>query len=284
MNRKSMFFVLALLVSCCGHSGDAPRAYSPDLGLGDTVDLVLIPRGERMIGSDGADAHTWEIPEVWFRLDYILYLGRTEVTTAQWERMMGKYPKDSRPDWPVTVSWTEAMEFCKRFERLLAQRTGREWECRLPKEAEWEYAARYGLPPGSAWCVGKDPETGWFELGKCAWFRENSRDHVHPVALKEPNTLGLFDMLGNVGEWCFGRFAIDKNVTQMLAESGNQPSEDDSHPYRGGDWISAARECRPSTRSGERNALYNGFRIAAIPKSGASPQPCIRVTLGTQVP
>jgi formylglycine-generating enzyme required for sulfatase activity len=230
-----------------------------------------------MIGSNGEDASTWDRPEVWYRLDYTLYLSRTEVTVAQWERLMGRYPKEHAPDLPVTVAWKQAMEFCKRFQRLLEEKTGRAWECRLPKEAEWEYAARYGLPPGSAWCAGKDPETGWFELDKCAWFRENSGNHVHPVALKEPNALGLFDMLGNVREWCLGCFGIEQDVGQMLAGSDKQPAEDDPHPYRGGDWFSIAQECRPSARSGDTDVVHNGVRIAAIPKDGAPAQPCIRL-------
>ena len=128
-------------------------------------------------------------------------IGETVVTQGQWKRVMGTEPWKGQPhvmegdDYPaVYVSWDDAMEFCKKLSDI----EGKTY--RLPTEEEWEYA-----------CCGETNTSYHFgedatELGKYAWFRENTQDidekYAHRVAQKEPNQFGLYDMHGNVWEWC----------------------------------------------------------------------------------
>lgn len=117
---------------------------------------------------------------------------QTTVTQKQWKEVMGSNPSRIKgDDLPVTnVSWYEAKEFCRR----LSEKTGDVY--RLPTEAEWEYACRAGSQ--RQWCFGNDEK----KLEEYAWYYKNSDNTIHPVAQKKPNTWGLYDMHGNVWEWC----------------------------------------------------------------------------------
>jgi formylglycine-generating enzyme required for sulfatase activity len=118
-------------------------------------------------------------------------IGRTEVTQAQWQAVMGNNPSGFKEETrPVeSITWYQAKEFCEK----LSERSG--YQVRLPTEAEWEYAARGGTT--TEYSFGED-ET---KLGEYAWFRGNAGDQTHPVGQKKPNPFGLYDMHGNVWEW-----------------------------------------------------------------------------------
>ena len=158
-----------------------------------------------------------------------LLMSRTPITQAQWREVMGTDPSYFKgDDLPVEcVSWHDAMKFCRR--------TG----TRLPTEAEWEYAYRAGTT--TAWYNGDDES----KLGEIAWFIGNSDRMTHPVAQKLPNGFGLYDMAGNVWEWC-----ADKKTPHRA--------------IRGGSWLSGASDTRAASRSnydpGYRN-YYFGFRV-----------------------
>ena len=146
--------------------------------------MVLIRPGKFMMG-EGTDQHEVTISKPF-------YMGVYEVTQAQYEAVMGTNPGYFKGTTnPVeTVSWNDAVEFCKK----LSEKTRQTF--RLPTEAEWEYACRAGTQ--TAFSFGDDPSA----LGDYAWWNGNSSDTPHPAGQKKPNAWGLYDMHGNVMEWC----------------------------------------------------------------------------------
>lgn len=165
------------------------------------------------------------------------YIGQTEVTQALWEAVMGSNPSDSKGDnLPVErVSWND----CQVFIQKLNQLTGKQF--RLPTEAEWEYAARGGRKSrGCKYAGGND-------IGLVAWYDDNnSGNRAHTVATKQANELGIYDMNGNVWEWCSDWY----DGYQLSSQSDPQgPSSGSSRVNRGGICYGDARGCRVSDRN-----------------------------------
>ena len=217
--------------------------------------LLLIPAGEFQMGSpeSDADAYEDEKPQHLVRITQPFYLGVTEVTQEQYERVMGTNPSNFKgSQLPVEmVSWEEAVEFCRK----LSAKEGRPY--RLPTEAEWEYACRAGSR--TKWSFGDDASS----LGEYAWYTSNLGSTTHPVGEKKPNAWGLYDMHGNVYEWCsdwHGEYASTAVSDPSGATAGS------SRVYRGGSWGSVPGSCRSATRSygtpGSRYASL-GFRVAS---------------------
>jgi formylglycine-generating enzyme required for sulfatase activity len=239
--------------------------------------LVLIPKGTFTMGSPpdeegSTDDETQH--EVTFGSDY--YLGVYEVTQAQYQKVMGKnpsyfgndkvierHPKTGRvvkegdsSNHPVeTVSWEEAVTFCKRLSELPAEKSaGRVY--RLPTEAEWEYACR--ADSETAYSFGENSES----LSNYAWWSGNSQKRTHAVGLKQPNAWGLYDMHGNVWEWCsdwYAHHSKDAVIDPRGPENGS------TRVYRGGSWNRPAELCRSAARSkidpSSRSNNF-GFRVA----------------------
>jgi formylglycine-generating enzyme required for sulfatase activity len=161
-----------------------------ETGGGITITFVFIYPGRFLMGEVDERYSLGDQHEV--TISNPFYIGATEVTQAQFEAVMGINPstfKDATN--PVEmVSWNDAMEFCAKLSRRTKQTV------RLPTEAEWEYACRAGSK--TAFSFG-DADEG---LGEYAWYIANSDLKTHPVALKKPNAWGLYDMHGNVLEWC----------------------------------------------------------------------------------
>jgi formylglycine-generating enzyme required for sulfatase activity len=161
-------------------------------------------------------------------------------------------------DLPVEqVSWHDAVEFCQRLSQLPAeQAAGRVY--RLPSEAEWEFACRAGGQ--RAFCFGN--QATW--LTNYAWFVANADDQTHPVGKKQPNAFGLFDMHGNVHEWCadvYGGYS-------PAAAAYNKNNGNSGRVYRGGSWCSSPARCRAAWRGQQdpdHRSPFNGFRIAMNP-------------------
>jgi|GEM_PF-6255690 len=158
--------------------------------------LVHIPAGQFMMGDGFTDESMPDMfrakPQHKVRISKDFYIGVTEVTQAQWKAVMGNNPsKFKGDDLPVeNVTWYGAVKFCKRMSKA----TGKHY--RLPTEAQWEYACRGGTQSRYYW--GDDPNV----LGEYAWYYVNSEFRTHPVGQKKPNPFGLYDMLGNVVEFC----------------------------------------------------------------------------------
>lgn len=209
----------------------------------------------------GSDAESYEKPVHSVTLSNY-YIGETEVTQALWKAVMGRNPSYFKGDnLPVEqVSWND----CQEFIRKLNQKTGNDF--RLPTEAEWEYAARGGKKSRGYKFAGSNT------LRDVAWFGQwngrtddngNSGEKTHAVKMRSPNELGLYDMSGNVYEWCSDWYSSDY-YGKSSSVNPQGPSSGSGRVLRGGGWLIVARYCRVSSRdyfdpAGRRNG--NGFRL-----------------------
>jgi formylglycine-generating enzyme required for sulfatase activity len=234
-----------------GKSG--PSALALDLGKGVTMKLVRIRPGRFLMGSPDSEQGRDHIegPQHEVTISKPFYLGVTEVTQAEYEAVMGAKPSTNKaPTNPVEqVSWNEATEFCRR----LSAKAGN--TVRLPTEAEWEYACRAGSR--TRFCCG-DSESA---LAEYAWFIENSPTQTHAVGQRKPNAWGLYDMHGNLWEWCqdYGDSYAARAVTDPTG-----PASGSSCVLRGGSWGRRPQECRSATRRWEPPDLRRGnfgFRV-----------------------
>ncbi len=235
---------------------------SIDLGDGVTLEMVRIPAGEFLMGSPESehDARNSERPQHPVRITRSFYLGKYPVTQQQWEAVMASNPshfKGSRN--PVEeVSWNDCQEFLQRLNEKAGD--GRR-EFRLPTEAEWEYACRAGTT--TRYSFGDDAG----QLGEYAWYRDNSGSTTHPVGQKRPNPWGLYDMHGNVSEWCTDWHAGDYYATSPVNDPQG-PESGSLRVYRGGSWRYVARNCRSAARyrlTPDTRTLTLGFRLALVP-------------------
>jgi formylglycine-generating enzyme required for sulfatase activity len=219
--------------------------------------LRLIPAGEFMMGSPETESGRFD-DETQHRVSITkpFYLGVTEVTQEQYQKVMGKNPSEFKgPQNPVErVSWAEAVEFCRKLSAMPAEKTAGH-VYRLPTEAEWEYACRAGTP--TAYSFGDDAS----RLGDYGWFEGNSDSSTHPVGEKKPNAWGLYDMHGGVYEWCqdrYGDYPSGSVTDPTGAASGS------IRVLRGGSWNSLARGCRSAFRfrfTPEVRSNFLGFRV-----------------------
>ncbi|MBR6919660.1 MAG: formylglycine-generating enzyme family protein [Bacteroidales bacterium] len=220
---------------------------------GVSFTMVAVPGGTFQMGATGDGdilegcVHTVTLS------DY--YMGETVVTQALWRAVMGSNPSYFRGDnLPVErVSYDEIVnDFLPKLNRL----TGKNF--RLPTEAEWEYAARGGKSGGTKYA-------GSNNIDEVAWYSGNSGKQTHPVKSKQPNTLGLYDMSGNVYEWCSDWFDVYGSASQMNPKG---PYFGSSRVWRGGCWCSNAWSCRVSRRNANNpDSRYNtnGFRLSLVP-------------------
>ncbi|MFT5493325.1 MAG: sulfatase modifying factor 1 [Limisphaerales bacterium] len=242
-----------------------------------------MPPGSFLMGSPESEEGRYpeeEDPQHTVRLTHGFWLGETTCTQAQWESVMGENSSENKGDMlPVeNVSWTMVQKFCESLNNRFKDGDLLDPEAvfRLPSEAEWEYACRSeggkdsAFNDGSACTVpdGHDPA-----LDRLGWFRENSGKKTHPVAGKEPNERGLYDMHGNVWEWCLDgwREYEDKEQKDPLGSM----EADARRVLRGGSAWDDARDCRSACRiqidPGNRSR-DGGFRLASgqPPGSGAT--------------
>ena len=254
------------------------------------MNLTLIPAGTFQMGSPEGDDQAFgeEKPRHRVRISRPFYLGVHEVTQAQYEAVMGNNPsyfssngggKDkvagqSTENHPVEqVSWLDAVQFCNKlsekeglkpfYEIEAGAARVRDWTgpgYRLPTEAEWEYACRAGSQ--ARYSFGNNEAS----LGEHGWYDGNSGSQTHPVGQKRANALGLYDMHGNVWEWCWDGYA-DDYYKQSLGDDPLGVAGAALRVIRGGSWRLNPRYCRSAYRRRNtpgyrRNDV--GFRLARV--------------------
>lgn len=235
-------------------------------GNGKTVSfkMKLVEAGTFTMGAtseQGSDAESDESPTHQVALTNDYYMGETEVTQALWYAVMGQSPTSGGSSWSSSyglgddcpaynISYTD----CKSFLTKLNQMTGQTF--RFPTEAEWEFAARGGNESKGYKYAGSNT------IGDVAWYTDNSGSKTHTVKTKAANELGLYDMSGNVYEWCqdwYGDYSSSSETNPTGASSGSR------RVNRGGSWLSNVRCCRVSYRNyftpGSRDRNL-GFRLA----------------------
>jgi formylglycine-generating enzyme required for sulfatase activity len=231
------------------------RSITLDLGKNVTMNLVLIPAGKFVMGSPSNEnkRDNDEGPQREVSISRPFYMGVYEVTQDQYEAVMGNNPsKYEGATNPVErVSWKNAMEFCKN----LSQKTGK--IITLPTEAQWEYACRAGTQ--TSFYFGSNDAS----LGDYAWYSGNRRNNEpHPVGQKKPNAFDLYDMHGNIWEWCADWYAGSYANASTKDPSG--PNTGQYRVVRGGCWGDSAGGCRSAfrlRRSPGRRYYSSGFRV-----------------------
>ena len=257
--RKAMIMATVLAAGLAVQA-QADSVVAVGLPEGARMELVHVAGGTYRMGSDDArgvkqgydasrPAHEATVAD--------FYIGRTEVTRAQWRAVMGSLPEGSAGADSLAVgdvTWDEAVQFTA----LLSQLTGHRF--RLPYEAEWEYAARGGRRGKGHPFAGCDRA----QLERHAWLCTNSGGTPHPVAAREPNELGLYDMCGNVAEWCIDWMAPYGGGPQPP----QGPAEGDSRVLRGGHYGSTSSACAVFDRGWylpSGRYPYYGLRVVMEP-------------------
>ena len=220
---------------------------------GISIDMVRVEAGTFTMGATAEmkDPYGDEKPTHQVTLTNDYYIGKYEVTQALWKAVMGKNPSNFKGDnLPVeTVTWNDCQKFISKLNRI----TGKKF--RLPTEAEWEYAARGGNKSRGYQYSGSN------NLSDVAWYEDNSDSKTHAVGSKQANELGIYDMSGNVWEWCqdrYGRYSKSSQTNPTGATSGS------FRVRRGGSWNFTARICRSSCHYESLPSLRNsdlGFRL-----------------------
>ena len=237
--------------------------------LGINMKMIWVDGGSFLMGCTSEQGNDCNDDEKNIRCVMLdgFYIGMLEVTQLQWKKVMGTsiyQQKNKRDeslfvygvggDYPMYyVNWNEAMEFC----RLLSNKTGRTYT--LPTEAQWEYAARGGNKSDGTKYAGSNV------LDEVAWYEDNSGNTTHLCGTKRANALGIYDMSGNVCEWCHDWYS--SSYANYDTNNPTGPSSGSGRVYRGGSW--AGDGCRVALRarySPWSRGNYLGFRVVCIPE------------------
>jgi formylglycine-generating enzyme required for sulfatase activity len=245
----------------------SPLSFTETLPSNIKLEMVKIPAGSFLMGTEEAEVirlckeyeTDWckcEMPQHRVNLQEF-YLGKYPVTQEQYQAIMGSNPsyfKDNSKNPVENVSWEDAQAFCQK----LNDKTEKKY--RLPSEAEWEYACKSGTQ--TRYYFGDNEKL----LGEYVWYDANSGNKTHPVGQKKPNNWGLYDMSGNVWEWCEDGW--HKNY-ENAPKNGSSWNENDYQTslklLRGGSWNNNSRYCRSARRNGDyagSRVSNNGFRLA----------------------
>lgn len=218
------------------------------------IEFIYAPAGSFVMGSDKGGMDERPAHRVMLRKGF--YIGRYEITQAQWQTVMGGNPSNFKgEDLPVEqVSWTDAHEFIKKLNER-----GDAFVYRLPTEAEWEYACHGGM-------TGDSMGT----LDALAWYFNNSAGKTHPVGEKQPNAWGLYDTLGNVWEWCEDVYHDSYRGAPTDGSAWLTGGDQKYRVLRGGSWIDNAFYCRTNERirgTPDTRQRNSGLRIVAVART-----------------
>jgi formylglycine-generating enzyme required for sulfatase activity len=263
MGDKKLFF--------CAKGGSDTKNITIPLSGTVNLDMIWIEPGTFMMGSPtdelGRDSDETQ-HQVTLTRGY--WLGKYEVTQAQYEAVMGTNPSYFKgADFPVEkVSWYNAMDFCAKLTDIerAAGRLPEGYEYTLPTEAQWEYACRAGTTTALNSGKNLSDKNKCPEMDEVGWYEYNSDSTTHPVGQKMPNAWGLYDMHGNVFEWCLdwhGSYPSSAVTDPKGSSSGSY------RVLRGGSWNFNAYSCRSAYRfdstPSDFNRNYYGFRVALAP-------------------
>ena len=213
------------------------------------IEFVHIPAGSFTMGTPDNEPgrNSDESPVHKVTISNPFYIGKYEVTQAQYVALMGNNPsKFKGKNLPVdSVTWLEAMNFCKK----LSEMTGHKY--RLPTEAEWEYACRANTTTTFYWGDNMDDSF--------AWYKENSEETTHPGGMKKPNPWGLYDICGNIEEWCCDWYSRTYESKEHVTDPQG-PDSGELRVRRGGCWYHSA----PCLRAGNRFFYQPDERHAQI--------------------
>jgi formylglycine-generating enzyme required for sulfatase activity len=259
-----------LLAGLASHAQSVPAAEGSIVKTRCGSDMVVIPSGGFTMGFKGGPVDAR--PEHKVRVDGFL-MDQCEITQEIYESVTGKNPsRVKNPKNPVEqVTWSAAARFCNARslqEGLVPCYNTNTWECdfaatgyRLPTEAEWEYACRAGST--TEYFFGDDPE----KLKPFGWFEDNSGEHPHPAGQRKPNAWKLYDMAGNVWEWCNDHYSAGY-YQESPAENPRGPGQGEKRVLRGGAWSASDASCTSWIRNCDQMGLTdvcltmdsNGFR------------------------
>jgi formylglycine-generating enzyme required for sulfatase activity len=270
-HERAALLLIVAMMSCVGvlsaqTQGTGNRVFTVNQ---TPLKMVFVQGGEMQLGCNNSrddSCYVSETPAHVVKLsDY--YIGETEITQAQWMAVMGR---DNNPSYwkgntlPVErVSWAECQRFVNRLNKYLAKELPEGYRFALPSEAQWEYAARGGLKSeGTRYAGGND-------LNTLSWFYDNSDQRTHDVRVKAANELGVFDMSGNVWEWCQDFYSENYYAENQDWDNPLNSQENSYYVQRGGSWNFAAPYQRCAKRDyGSQHSRYEdcGFRVALVPR------------------
>ena len=255
--RDSAKILCLLLLAINSYTAAAEEELSPTITTKTDVEMVLIPAGWFTMGDNNGPNDEKPQHEVFIRS---FYIDKYEVTQSDYLKTTGTNPsKFGGKDWKIypvdRIGWRQAAAYCNersRREGLQSCYDEQNWQCdfkvngyRLPTEAEWEYAYRAGTT--APYYFGSNANN---QLKRYAWFKDNSNSQTQPVGQKKTNRWGLYDMAGNVYEWCNDYY--DPNYYKNSPDRDPRgPQKGEKKVLRGGCWVTDAQSCRAASRASD---------------------------------